>query len=164
MPIDDALGELEEVPEHVFKEPLEIPLIIPETIEELAEMYKDKFEIISRFNNYITITHKEKKYSDIVSQGEYNLGYVIKIESNNLIECNTNIYLFDSDSDIVQRVSRNVKDGQINYKHRHLNEGFGTVLSTGKKRVLEDWFLKTDKFILESIPELKEFIKKYANR
>jgi hypothetical protein len=162
MPIDDALKTLKEVPEYLLKETLNTPLKFPETIEDLQEMYKNRFSIfedpsLDWLNIIVLGIHK-----DIDNNNRYKLEYTFEIGSKKPIKNVTReCTLYCTDGRIWQAVEKDPKRGFNGHKVRgkYLEE-----YRMDDKIRLGMWFNKTEKHILKEIPELEEFVKNYANR
>mgnify|MGYP005656301771 CR=1 FL=1 len=81
MPIDDALEELEEIPEHILKE---TPIIykVPENLEEFKKMYKDKFKINldPDDDEWVIIRSLKKDYKDLENNDGFKLEYSFCID------------------------------------------------------------------------------------
>ena len=54
------------------------------------------------------------------------------------------------------------KDGKKGFLYHTLRSV--SKLNYYKRFALEQWFYETERFILKEIPELEEFVEKYANR
>jgi hypothetical protein len=162
MPIDDALDLLKGVPDYVLKEMPKIITRIPETIEDLQEMYKNKFRIFKdkMHNGWLNIQSLTYDYRDLDNAGGYALQYTCNLkEVGQLNERERGVILRNS-FDFWQSAFRN-KD--YFYKFLIRNGSMRSVEEADKIR-LEKWFDEGEAFILKEIPELEEFVKQYANR
>jgi hypothetical protein len=163
MPIDEALELLEGAPDNILKEPLEIPIRISETIEELQEKYADKFKICKdEDTNWLNIESLNNSHKDIRNEGNYKLEYSIDLSNpaNYLTNCWKMLHLMDKKDIIWQSVFYAPKIGFIEFvtlgmKFRRDNIG------DFEKMKLEKWFKETEEFITKEIPELEEFVKNY---
>jgi hypothetical protein len=157
MPIDDILATLEGVPEHMIKEPLELKFKIPETLEELQEMYSDKFNIYNDImdKDWICIRFLQQNYKNIEGEGSYKLEYGFNIKVSNLLANCRCIHLYDEDDFPRQYVYKN--------KHDFYDYFVENSYEISDKDNLEKWFDKSEEFFLNEIPELEEFVKQYAN-
>jgi hypothetical protein len=153
MPIDEALELLEGVPEYLLK----TKKLIPRTIEELAEMYKHKFNIEENNNNFDIKFLDE--HTDIDGDGSYILVYTIYLKDEKQINKSIrDTVLYDINGSTWQQIENTCND--------HFNAQWvrGTYTENILDRgALEEWFNKTEEFILKEIPELEEFVKNYAN-
>jgi hypothetical protein len=155
MPIDDALESLEGVPKHLLK-----TYLIPTTIEELQEMYEDKFEIYTGDGNswWKSIKLLNQNNRDINGNVRKTLLYSFNLTSEPLKRRVRCLELFDNRDDDVQLIYKDndlFRSPSIMYKTENNNK---------TKKDIEEWFDKTEKLILKSIPELEEFVEKYAYR
>jgi hypothetical protein len=163
MPIDDALGELKDIPEHLLKEPVST---FPKTIKELQKMYEDKFKIYvdSDESIWLNIEDKYAKHKDVIKRGGYSLGYSIDIKRDKgapLKNCIKTVYLFNN-LGVFQRVFKK-NDEFRNHAYERLelpDHKFSSM-----KLVLEEWFDESEEFFLKELPELNDFVENYsANR
>jgi hypothetical protein len=166
MPIDDALETIKGVPEHVLKEPLEIITKFPQTVEELQERYKDKFEITLKISNtntrWINIIDANK-YSD--SNNKFLLCYTIGIDKplEDLDKKGRTVIIRESRHYALKGAYYNYYDGFWRYIHEgcmYTNDEINK-LNTDKIKDLKKWFSKNEDFFLKEIPELNEFVKNY---
>jgi hypothetical protein len=158
MPIDDALGEIEGVPEYILKESFEIMRKFPETTEELQEMYKDKFVFEFDFDNHwVSIASIKDDFKDINNVRSFVLHYEFEIIPD------------DDPFNGIKTISLHQKDN-IHQSLLKDSNGFDCYLVNGKGDFseyydtnLEEWFEKMEQFIKEQVPELEEFVRKNAN-
>jgi hypothetical protein len=159
MPIDDALEQLEGVPERILNKRF------PETIHELARRYKDKFKINICENSDVLLNIEPlDMYKDIFGKEyfkliyNFDLGYPLNIPLSNRYR---SISLRTNNGLAWQNVNKFEDDLYGNYivSGRHTRSAPVEI-----KKDLEKWFDKTEAFILKEIPELEEFVDKYANR
>jgi hypothetical protein len=160
MPIDEALANLEGVPEYLLKETLDNPLTIPKTIEELQEMYKDNLNISIYKHNPIFLGISFNELS------EYKLEYIVRLNYINsrtpLQESTRAVFLIDKDDGIYQSIKCGSSEGFWEYIDEYMKYLPHNV-DEGIKKTLEKWFHEVEDKVLENIPELEEFVKNYAN-
>ena len=120
---------------------------------------KNKFliEKAGVFNyGWIRISPLFKHYEDIDGEGTYKLVYSYHAIGDSLNECNKNVSLKDSNN-IWQCINKNHEEF-----YRYISKDhFISDLEHSERIKLQKWFEETEKFILESIPELEKFAKNY---
>jgi hypothetical protein len=151
MPIDDALGDIEGVPEYVLKKPISKVI---ETLEELQEKYKHKFNIeLDNYGDCIFITSFKNDYKDLKNNNTYRLYLALEtLDSSEEVKL---ISLINNNGRDWQSVG---KDESRFYEYT-LDDKPGYLLTPRNKKDLENWFYNMEKHILEEIPELKDFVK-----
>jgi hypothetical protein len=162
MPIDDALEKLEGVPEHVLSK---LPkLKIPEDIEELRIKYANKFKIYENHEDedWLEIETLESDYKDIYGERRHRLQYSHRFGKKEYAGDPLKCAYLCNDSSVWQSVYCITED---HYTRYIIQNNFKSTPSETEKIKLEKWFKETEKFFLENIPELEEFVKNYdANR
>jgi hypothetical protein len=146
MPIDEALGDLEGVPEHVLNKKF------PESIRELAKIYKKKFKIdINQITTCLEIESIIADYKNFKDNGKYFLNVYINLSYP--YEKNITITLHDECNSIQTATERKTA---IHTEFDHTN----TNSIIEEQKLVEKWFYKMKKYIHKEIPELEEFVKR----
>jgi hypothetical protein len=155
MPIDEALEQLKDVPEHILNKRF------PETVDELARIYKDKFKIYTSAKGFFINVEPLDVYKDIFNKGYFKLRYSFQLKSltkSPLRDRGARMFLEAQNGITWQNIEKDPRGNFYDYtvSGRKLN-----VVTKSDKELTENWYRKTEEFILNNIPELEEFVKNY---
>jgi hypothetical protein len=155
MPIDNALAELEDVSEELLKS----YLVIPKTIEDLQEMYKNRFKI--------TKSHIDPSWLKIISKNimsdytEYNFCLNSIEELGKPISKRSKAVFLKNWQNLTVKngIRYNSDEGYFYWKDGHFYQS--EELDEKTKAELKKWKEKSEKYILKQIPELEKFVENY---